>query len=413
MRSALFLLAVAGCARTPPALELSDPVRVNAGGGRFGQSEPAIAARGSLVIVSWIDWTPPRPLVHVATSTNGGASFLPAVPVEEPAPEHSHGQADPTIAILEDGSASIAWLACGADEAGLGGRRCDVRTRRSADGRTWSPPVAATDSPLYRERPWLLTDGEDELLSWSEAGADGKWRWVVTKLGEGSASSLTLADRSTALRPSFAGGRLHALLVDRTARDPLRIELVRVEGCCARVRAPPGDSPDPCSPDPCERVESRERVTVSRPAVLLDYSYGAIAADAEGRIWTAFAIGDGHDGDFRLRRGTKQAGRLRTPGASRVGLPWIEPAGGGRFVAAWIEERADGWRVMARLLDGKAGPATAVTRDPFRFVEASLDRNIGDYLQVAISGTSAWITWSDTRDGDADIWLSRAALPGR
>ena len=102
---------------------------------------------------------------------------------------------------------------------------------------------------------------------------------------------------------------------------------------------------------------------------------------------------------------------LRDRGA-RVGLPWIAPARD-RFIAAWLEEGDGGWSVMTRVLGPgtRRSDARAVSTAPFRFREASLTHNIGDYLSVTASGDAFWVAWSDTVGGSADIRIARGELP--
>lgn len=165
---------------------------------------------------------------------------------------------------------------------------------------------------------------------------------------------------------------------------------------------------------------SPDRWTFPPEAALLPYSLGAFATRADGESWAAIPQGTGMDGDLALRHRTPGGSfralprTLRSPGALRVGLPWIAPLPESpRFLAAWIDERpGEGWRVRARVL----GPGAAisrpsdVSRTAFAFHEASRTQNIGDFLSIATAGDAYWIAWSDTRDGDADVWIARGEM---
>lgn len=395
-------LALMACRESgSPAPVFGEPVRVNDLDGGAGQSEPSIAAAddGRTLVAGWVDWSEQVPYVRLARSTDGAATFASSRRIVERDPAHGHGQAEATVA-WTSGRFAFGWIGCRADADSLENHACDVYLATSSDGGlSWSPPhpIAEGGAPR-RDRPWVVAEGSRFAIAWSEVSTDGS-RWKLAREQEDGRfeTVATLDGRAAVQPPAPTSAGLEALLLDRVTRDPRQRTLER--------RRVDGDEPAP------------DRWTFAPEAALLPYSLGAFAARPDGESWVAIPRGTGTDDDLALQhraagsRAFRSAHTLRTPGSVRVGLPWIAPLRSSpRFLAAWIDEHPDaGWRVRARLL----GPGTAashpadVSRSAFTFVEASRTRNIGDFLAVASAKDACWIAWSDTRDGDADIWIAR------
>lgn len=411
---ALSLSCHAERAPRPPAPVFTVPVTVN-DRKTLGQSEPDISVTpdGRHLAISWIDWSGPHPTVRLALSTNAGATFAASLAADEPDTAHADGQADPALLHAPDGTLHLAWLACGGDPQAPTRRGCDVNHRSMNRDGTWSAPapsaVAAGDARL-RGRPWLLAQDGSVFVSWYDEGADGAmWSLAVTTSGRpGAYTRLATLPARTGSQPVFAvRGGLETLLLDRTNRDPLVNVLVRAR-----------------STDGGKTFEDLGKIRYERQAVLLDYSTGAFAAQANGEAWIAFPRGSGLRNDLLLAwRGPMldaldTVGPLRASTEGRVGMPWIEPLSDGRFLIAWLEESSgagngtsDGWRVMARFLGpGKALSQAVDVSGPFAILPASLDRNIGDFFTAAEAGGRVWLAWSDTRNGDADIRVASAPI---
>lgn len=398
------VVALAACrAKESPAPVFDEPVRVNDVDGGRGQSEPSIAVSSSALVAAWIDWSSDAPVVRLARSTDGGATFAASRRIDEADATHPHGQAEPTLAF--DGARfALGWIACRPDADSLENHACDVYASLSSDGgATWEPRIAiAEGGHVRRDRPWITIDENGRFgIAWSEVGAGGS-RWSYAR--EHAPGSFLLRsemqDRAAVQPPSLGANGVEVMLIDRSVRDP---RLVTLE----HQRVGAGGVP-------------AARWSFPPEAVLLPYSLGAFAANRDGEAWALLPEGTGEDGDFSLlhRGGTdptfRTVRRIRSRGATRVGLPWITPLGGGRFLAAWADETAgEGWRVRARVL----GPGAAVSapsdvsRAAFRFHEASRTQNVGDFLSAASSGDAFWVAWSDTRDGDADVWMARGKSP--
>lgn len=391
-------------ARETAAPVFGESIRVNDVDGGAGQSEPSIAAdaEGRTLLATWIDWSESVPFVRLARSTNGGASFAASRRIDAN-PLHTHGQAEGTLA-WNAGRFALGWIGCRPDADSLEDHACDVYATTSSDGGvSWARPIAIAEggSPR-RDRPWVIADGERFGIAWTEVDAKGStWRYARERAGGGAFETQWSLEGRGALQPPVAtAAGLEVLLVDRGTRDARTTTLER--------RRMAGGEPSDSS-----------RWTVPREAALLPYSVGAFACRADGESWVALPEGDGERDDLTLLHRApgasfREARGLRSSDAVRIGLPWIIPLREpGRFLASWIEEGHDGWRVRARILGPQASASRAADLSPagFAFAEASRNRNIGDFLAATTAGDAFWVAWSDTRDGDADVWIARGKIP--
>lgn len=368
---------------------------------KYGASEPVIVADSSgRLVVAWCDWTPPRPRLRVATSSNGGVSFAPSTAVLADDPSHGDGQADVSLARTADGRVFLSWLACRHDDSAPTASACDIYVRSSRDmGRTWGAVAAIVEGgPAHRERDWLVAGNGRVYASWTENLSTGV-AWVASALdSSGRFAPLAHIPARASLAPlSVSSAGLEAYLLDRSPHDPTKVLAERRR-----------------SDDGGRSWAVAGTIVFDRSAALLPYSMGLFASSPSGEGWLAIPRGGGDSNDFVLaHRGPgrdifRTAATLRASEGARVGMPWISPFVGG-MLAVWIEEHADGWRVMGRTLldDRRRSDAVDLGRAPFRFEEASLTQNIGDYLSIASAGESAWVAWSDTRRGRAEIRVVR------
>jgi len=390
-----------------PAPEFSAPVFAS-DNDQYGASEPTLWAdsHGNLA-AAWIDWTPPHPRIRVATSSNGGASFTRSRLLSPDDAAHGDGQADVSLASTGDGRLFVSWLACRHDEDAPTNSACDVEAAVSRDaGLSWTAlPAIATGGAAHRERDWLAAANGRVWASWTENLAHGA-EWVVAVDSAGRFAERARVRGKASLSGPIVemGGALDVLLMDRPSPKPGEVWLERRR-----------------SKDAGRTWETEGTISFDRAAALLPYSMGMLGAAGGGGEWVAIPRGDGTENDFVLGWRPpaldvfRTAPTLRVSPRARVGMPWFSPRPDGTTLVAWIEEGDDGWRVMARLLtDHQHRTAAAdLSRAPFRFQEASLTENIGDYLAIATAGTSSWVAFSDTTAGRARIRCSRLSVQGR
>ena len=119
---------------------------------------PSVAADGRRVAVAWFTLAGDRPRVKLAFSEDAGASFGPAIAVDDGQPL---GRVDTLL--LDDGSALVSWL----EQAGEANRLLVRHVR--ADG---SLAGAASVAPAARVRanafPQMARAGKSVVIAWTD-----------------------------------------------------------------------------------------------------------------------------------------------------------------------------------------------------------------------------------------------------
>jgi peroxiredoxin len=205
---------------------------------------PSVAARGRKVVVAWYTYAEDRPRVRLAFSEDAGATF--GAPLEVDGPRGARvplGRVD--VALDEDGSALVSWLASERENA-------EVLIRRAtAEGRLGGElHVTKTRSDRQSGFPRMERLGPSLFMTWTEAGTPSHVRAVrfpatqvppataaaeatqefpvaVAALEPGQpAPDYAIADLAGA-KVSLAGERGHVVLVNLWATwcEPCRFEL--------------------------------------------------------------------------------------------------------------------------------------------------------------------------------------------
>ena len=137
---------------------------------------PAMAAQGANVTVAWFTAPNNEPRVNVAFSSDGAQSFGPPVRLD---PGHALGRVD--VALLDDGSALVAWLAEGAGS----GQGAAIVSRRVAANGSMSDPVTLADTDAARASgfPRIARLGDARLmLAWTDPKGEGRVRTAAFDL---------------------------------------------------------------------------------------------------------------------------------------------------------------------------------------------------------------------------------------
>jgi hypothetical protein len=126
---------------------------------------PAVAVDGLRIAVAWFTAPDERPMVRLAFSEDGGATFAAPFDVDSAAPS---GRVD---LIPDDGEAVISWLATGEEAASL-------QVQRFAPTGPRGPPipVATTSSSRRSGFPRMATDGDHLYLAWVDVSDEGPQR---------------------------------------------------------------------------------------------------------------------------------------------------------------------------------------------------------------------------------------------
>lgn len=124
---------------------------------------PQLSARGNTVVIAWFTAPEHEPAVYAAFSYDGGASFSPAMRVDDGDPL---GRVD--VEMLDDGSAVITWLE--RSEAAA-----EVRVRLvHPDGTSGaSQMVAETSEARASGFPRMARAGDGVVVAWTSVGDDG------------------------------------------------------------------------------------------------------------------------------------------------------------------------------------------------------------------------------------------------
>ena len=134
---------------------------------------PAIAATGSNVAVAWFTAARGEPRVKVAFSRDAGASFDPAIVVDEGRPL---GRVD--VVALEDGAALVTWL----EKTDKGAA---VRVRRVARDGSASHALTVADSDAARSSgfPRTVRSGNEVTIAWRDSAEPPRVRTAAIAIG--------------------------------------------------------------------------------------------------------------------------------------------------------------------------------------------------------------------------------------
>ena len=123
---------------------------------------PALAARGERVALAWFTAEGDRPRVRFALSDDAGATWGPALTLDDAAPIGRVG-----VAMLGSGGAAVSWLASDGDEAVL------VVQRVLASGET-GPRVEVARLGASRASgiPRIVPHGPGARLAWTDPAAE-------------------------------------------------------------------------------------------------------------------------------------------------------------------------------------------------------------------------------------------------
>jgi peroxiredoxin len=208
---------------------------------------PSVAARGRKVVVAWYTYAEDRPRVRLAFSEDAGATF--GAPLDVDGPRGARvplGRVD--VALDEDGSALVSWLASERENAEVLIRRATAEGRLGAELH-----VTKTRGDRQSGFPRLERLGSVLFMTWTEVGTPSHVRAVrfpaaqvppatasaeatrepaaaVGALAPGQpAPDYAVADLS-GTKVSLAGQRGHVVLVNLWATwcEPCRFELPEI-----------------------------------------------------------------------------------------------------------------------------------------------------------------------------------------
>jgi len=185
---------------------------------------PSVAARGRKVAVAWYTYAEDRPRVRLAFSEDAGATF--GAPLEVDGPRGSRiplGRVD--VALDEDGSALVSWMASERENAEV------LLRRATADGRLGSElPVTKTRADRQSGFPRLERLGPSLFMSWTEVGTPSHVRAV--RFPAANVPAVT-ASAQAAQEPARA---VEPLAIGQPAPDYAAVDLAGVKTSLAAQR---------------------------------------------------------------------------------------------------------------------------------------------------------------------------------
>jgi hypothetical protein len=382
------------------AVQLAWPnIKVNTDNGTEAQNEPYVAVdpnNSSHVVVGANSWQVGNGHYEVFayTTFNGGKTWSASQPYINRNASRINA-ADPTVAFGSDGSVYFAFVA-------LTPAQGAVAVSRSGDGGlTWSSQTWATSFTGAADKPAI-------------AFANGN---LYLYYQNGSLNSVVSADRGASWGSQMvveAGGRNAAPVVD--AKGNVSV-FYNTDNSIRMARLTANDSYGYALSTVANAVALQPRAAAYRAGV-----YAAAAIDAKGVYHVAWADGRnaGQGNDIMYTRSVNggsswsAATRLNTDSGSADQLMPSIAAGRDGVSIAWLDTRNDSANVnydvyMTRAANGGSfGAETRVTNissnpnnDP-----RTQGTMIGDYFALGAGQGVVYSVWTDTRNGNEDIYLA-------
>ncbi|MGH9674900.1 MAG: TolB family protein, partial [Bryobacteraceae bacterium] len=283
-------------------------------------------------------------------------------------------QATPAPALADDATASIRV------QLGV----------TDAEPRAWDGAVTATAGDVVRVRNWHPRPGDE---------VDGKAKWkLATRRGINFAMRGWDVPR---LYPPAAYMLIPGVVADVKGHAGTRVRIETAQGAFE------------VSPFTMEAGVIQQflggAVLVDRVPVAQELSpesedsdFATLAADADGRLWTAWVAFRGGRNEVRMRHFD---GKVWQPAVAVSGdhrdifLVKAARDGAGRVWFLWSAQAGDNWDLYARRWDGRSWSAIErVTSAPQPDI----------YHNVAVDSRGhLWVVWQGFRDGAADIFARR------
>jgi len=397
---------VAAVGAAPPGVFFEPNVRVTDGSTPFlFQVEPYVAVDpANRLFVGWKEAdTADGPGIRVgfARSFDGGLSWSPNVLMDR----LYRFQTDPWLALDELGRLYYARLEFSESLFQSQG----VAVSRSDDaGATWGPVADADDIRLaFVDKSSIMSDGDGRLYVGYAFVAGGRTVTGGIRVSRStdsgvSWSSVAISDAATnaigAVLAAGAGGIVHGAWWDATSGDVFVDRSVDggiTWGADVRINRMPGSA----------------RASSSNPHA---QPLPTIVATPRGALFVGWAEGSGSDLDIVVARsddgGTTWGIPVRVNDDASAREQW-QPAFAvgpdGTLHLAWLDNRTGAYNVFyATSRDGRRWSANVRVTDA---ETPSAFQRPGDYLGLATGGDgTAYVVWTDGRNGDLDIFFSRS-----
>jgi len=378
-------------------------LRVNTDSGSAAQNEPFVAVdphNAQHLVVGANNWLPGSGYfeVYAYVSFNGGQTWQASQPYINRNASRLNA-ADPTVAFGRDGAVYFAFVA-------LTPAPGAVAVSRSTDGgltwaaQTWATNFAseAADKPALAAGASGLTLVYQGSALYARTSADNGATWS-------NVSTVDVAGRNGTPVVDAQG---NVSIFYATANSIRLARSINVAGNYS--------------------ISTVSSVTALQPrnAQYRASIYPAAAIGPKGQMYVAWADGRnaGHGNDI-LYSASKDGVNWTAPavlnddaGNADQLMPALSVDASGALTAAWLDTRNDAGNVnydvyMARAADGvHFGANSRVTNvssnpnnDPY--LQGSM---IGDYFALAVGSGTVYPVWTDTRNGNEDIFLAPISI---
>ena len=369
------------------------------------QNETSIAVEGSTLVAGWNSFTDSSLTMGAARSHDDGETWE-----FELFTGHTT-MSDPAVAAGGAGRWYYGYIASG----GATGSDFDVFVRRSLDdGDSWLAPVAVTVDANFDDKPYIAARGDEVLVAYADFGVSPAKVHAARSLDGGLSFQLdtVLAVASVGgngASPVIAGdGRYYVFWRD-SFQDFLWMSRSEDQGTSwtpdASIAAmnplpstiQPGGFRMVNLPVAAASPVDGSLVVVWNDQLLGDPDILAIRSDDHGESWSEPVRVNDDDG------------------TSQQFLPWVAIDAAGAVHVVWYDRRNDPSLIdvySASSNDGGASFQTNVRVTGAGFLpvlpsEPGAAPFIGDYNAVAVTATTVYPFYQDSREGEQDVWLAR------
>jgi hypothetical protein len=377
-------------------LHFGTNVRVNDDTGTTLQHEVALAASNDVLVAGWNDGRNATGRTGYkcgfSASRDGGKTWSPNIFAATKGTQSGNFDGDPGVAVDDAGN---FYLSC--EDYGVK----QIVFASSLDAGMTFTPFANAQSAI--DKPWIAA-ARDGTVFMSWLGQPGGFK---RSLDHGKTwdpvLSLGNLSRGTGIA-SGSNGFVHIPF----ATDAGRVRYVRSKDWGQTLET--GRELDSIGTQSCTNCEPRDLPILSGSTdpsgkiVVITWAGILSGGDGDDDVWALISKDGGDTWSKRVRVNDNQQ-------ASRQFQPWAAVDATGRIHVAWTDLRNGGTNAVyyANTLDPEQGfgPSVEVTdkRGP-------ANTFLGDYKSVVIQGQYVVVAWTDTRNGNPDIYVARAKLDG-
>jgi len=391
-----------GVVSTGGPLHFGTNIRVNDDTGATPQEEVALATSKDVLVAGWMDG---RSTVGGArngykcgysVSRDAGmtwsANFFATTQGGSAGGGQSQFVGDPSVAADDAGNLYLAGQDYGAGK---------ILFASSTDQGMTFTPFVGVQSEI--DKPWISAARDDTVfMTWlgypggfKRSLDHGKTWDPVISLGNLSAG--------TAIA-SGSNGYVHVPF----ATDNGKLRYVRSKDWGQTLEAP--RDLDSIGAQQCTNCEPRDELVVSDATdpsgqtVVIAWASVLSGGDGNDDIWALISKDGGETWSKRLRVNDNQQ-------ASRQFQPWAAVDTTGRVHVAWTDLRNGGMNSIyyASALDPAMGFGPNVEVTDKRGPATTF---LGDFNGLVVQGPYVIVAWTDTRNGNPDIYVTRAKLDG-